>query len=342
MPSFLKHPFVKFGAGLVGILFLLLVVAIVLASLGGARSTGFSGDYVSNIAPQATFTEGAAMGRAMMAPAGMADMEIVGDYSEPMPPLPDPSGYVPNLETYETSSYNLSGRLRDFETACDTLESLKADGRYHFKYLTSNLNNCRATFFTDEAHVAEALNRLEQFNGVTVSRNTQSVTRHRENIQSRASIIRQQLDIVERTLAEAEAAYTEIEAFARAERDVAEYSKAVDTKLRQIDQLTNRKINLTSQLQGIAQQAADLEERIGVTELSVSFSRSYTLNPDKNSRAWERAWETLSDTWTNFGTGLTAYFGVFVLYVVQYSLYLLVLIVAARFGWKAVRKIWTL
>jgi len=334
MPSFLRHPAVRYiGGGIIGLLLLAVVAAVLLGSLNSSRSTGFSADYVSN-SPQGLFQESVVASRAL-AP------KIAGDYGAPIYPTTPTSGYVPNLEDFETTNYNLSGRLRDLSTACDTLTTLKADNRFHFKSLSTNLNSCYATFYTEEAFVREAINSL-QFSGVTVSRNTQSVTRHRENIASQASIIRQQLASVESTLAEAELAYDDIAVFAREERDVSEYSQAIDAKLRQIDQLTNRKISLTSQLDSIAQQAADLEERIGVVEISVNYSRSYTLNPDKTSRAWEQAWETLSDTWINFGIGLTAYFGIFLLYTLQYGLYLLVLILLARFGWKAVRMIWKL
>jgi len=333
MPSFLRHPAVKYiGGGIIGLFILAIVIAMVFGSLNASRSTGFSADYISS--PQGLFKESAVTNRAITP-------EIAGDYGAPVYPITPNSGYVPNLEDFETTNYNLSGRLKDFNTACNALTTLKANDRFHFKSLSTNLNSCYATFYTEEAFAGEAIANL-QFNGVTVSRNTQSVTRHRENIASQASIIRQQLVSVENTLAEAELAYDEIAVFAREERDVSEYSQAIDAKLRQIDQLTNRKISLTSQLDSIAQQAADLEERIGVVEISVNYSRSFTLNPDKTSRAWEQAWETLSDTWTNFGIGLTAYFGVFLLYALQYGLYLLVLILLARFGWKVVRMIWKL
>lgn len=340
MSAFLQSKTVKIiGGGIVAILLLGITIAVALSFLSNnhSYSTGLYGNSFDSV-------ENVSVSNRMMAPqGGMGLTEVVSDYYEPpYIPTPTPGGYTPDLETFETTNYYVSGRLRAFDEACDTLASLKADDRYHFKTLNTGLNHCRATFYTEDTYISQVMNTLEQYNGVTASWDTTSVTRHRENLESRDTIVRQQLASVERTLREAETAYDEIATFARSTRDAATLSKAIDSKLRQVEQLTQRKISLSSQLDTLAQQAADLNERLDMVEVSVNFTRSFAKNPDDTSRAWEAAWETLRDTWTNFGIGLTAYFGVFLLYVLQYGLYLLVLIVVARFGWKLVRKIWRL
>jgi hypothetical protein len=79
-----------------------------------------------------------------------------------------------------------------------------------------------------------------------------------------------------------------------------------------------------------------------VVQINVNVDRSYTLNPDKVAREWEQAWELLTDTWTNFGIWLTVYLGIFLLFVAQWSLYVIILLVLARFGYKLARRIWKL
>lgn len=327
--SLKKGPFVKKAtwiiAGLV-IVFVLYWVVINLIS----SSTGLSNDSISfsNQARQEV---------------AMAPSNIQMDQGSFVPPSnPTNGGYTANLERYETTDYQVSGRIKDFASFCDTLETLKADDRYDFRTLQSSLNNCRATFYTEERYADEVLSQLQQNEGVQTSRVTQSVTRHREQIQSRSNIIQQQLNSVTNTLVAAEQAYDEIAGFAREERDTETYSEAITEKLRQVDQLTQRKISLTSQLDTLAQQAADLNERLGVVQIDVNVSRSYTLNPDKAARQWEQAWEMLTDTWTNFGIWLTVYLGIFLLFVAQWSLYLIILLVLARFGYKLARRIWKL
>ncbi len=101
-----------------------------------------------------------------------------------------------------------------------------------------------------------------------------------------------------------------------------------------------RKINLTSQLNSIYQQATDLEERIGVVEFRVSISRSNPIAIDKYERAWDQAWKDLRDTANDTLIGITAFFGIFLLWTLRISLYLLVVLVIIRVTWKFAKLLW--
>lgn len=338
MIPFVKKHFIHIVGGAFVVFVILVMLAVVLGSLNSARNLGsHSTGLVSNdmammevSAPQAP-----AMGRAMMADGDFA--ESLEYYPEP---IPTPGGYTSGLERYETTQYNLSARSRGFDQLCESLETLKAEETIHFKHINTGLNRCDARFFVEEGRVAGVLAQFENNRDVEINRNTESVTRHKERLESQSTIVRQQLASVERTLAEAEVAYDEIVAFARANKDSETLSNAINNKLRQIDQLTSRKINLTSQLDNLAQQAADLNERLDVVEFYASFTRANPIQIGKYDRMWEQAWDELRDRFTGTLIGLSAFFGVFLLYVLQYGLYLLVLIIVARFGWKLVRKIW--
>ncbi|MCA9368557.1 hypothetical protein KC887_10020, partial [Candidatus Kaiserbacteria bacterium] len=263
-------------------------------------------------------------------------------YPGPLPPVPTPDGYTSGLETYETTSYSVSARSNQFDNLCDSLSNLKADDAIHFKSLTMSLNNCNAQFFVEEGKVDTVLAQFDSYDGVTIDRTTASVTRHKEQIESQASIVRAQLDTVEATLAEAQTAYDEIIALARSERDADALNAAIRNKLQQIDSLSNRKIALTSQLDSYAQQAADLEERLGVVEFYANFNRLTPTQVGQHERQWSQAFEQLGNQFTMTLIGLTITFGVFLLYVVQYGVYVLVLLVIARFGWKLLQRIWKL
>jgi len=346
--SFLNNKLVRFGLFGLGAIVLfaaLLVVYSFFVNTAGFNTSSYSkqgfiasdydGGYSNEMAMEESMVMAPSMGRAML--DGAADTAY---YPEPVPPVPAPDGYTSGLERYETTSYNLSARSRDFDSLCDSLSTLKNEGAIHFKHLNTGLNHCDARFFVEEDRVASVLAQFENERSVQINRNTQSVTRHKEQIESQANIVRQQLASVERTLAEAEEAYDEIVAFARTNKDSETLNSAITNKLRQIDQLTSRKISLTSQLSNYAQQAADLNERLNVVEFYANFSRSNPVNVGENERRWEQAWEDLRDQFTETLIGVSVFFGIFILYVLQYGLYLLVLVVIARFAWKLVRNIW--
>lgn len=329
MPSFFQNKYVKFAligvAGVVGILVLLFIWGLVNLT---ATSTGLQSSEIA-FAPD------------MGANRGMAESVAGYDMTSSYMPPPQPgSGYTSDLELYETTDYSVSARTQEFDAFCNLLATLKADTRFDFRNLYSSLNSCSATFFTSETNVPAVLQQLNGFDGVQITRSTNSVTRHREQLQSRTGIVRQQLASVERSLAVAETEFDEIARFAREQNDATTLAQAIREKLNLIDSLTQRRINLTSQLDSLYQQAADLEERLGVVQFSVSIQRSYPKNPDETTRAWERAWEQLSDTYTDTLIGLTAFFGVFLLWAVRITLYLVVVLLIVRGLWKFVRLIW--
>lgn len=326
MHPLLQNKFVKFaGIGLAALV-VLFVVLLFLASISDHRNGGVS--YEAGYAP--SFNTSPSMGKAV---TDEMDMMMRAESSY-YPPQPYPDGYTSGLENYETTQYSVSARTKQFDELCDTVSSLKANAQIHFKYLNTSTNNCRATFYVDENLTNTVLNTLTAFSGVEVARNTESVTRHRQQLQGQTDILKQQLASVQSSLTAAETQFDEIAEFARANKDASTLSQAIREKLTLVDTLTQRKINLTSRLDQLYQQSADLEERMNVVQFDVTVSRSYPIYPNQESQKWEMAWEELKDTFTDTLIGLSAFFGIFLLWAVRLAVYLLVLIVVLRGLWK--------
>lgn len=334
MPAFFRNRIVQFIGGFFLVVIVLFVVLTILASLNSSRSTGLSapsvgmGRSVNSIAEDFAYD-----GEAMMAPV------MESDYYYPSP-IPTGGGYSSELETYETTDYSVSGRSGDFAALCGAIRNIKANPQVHFKSLNESINNCNAIFYVEENLADGIVSQLMDFDGITITRSTQSVTQHKERLESQADIVRQQLASVNRSLAVAETEFDEIAAYAREANDAATLSKAITEKLRLIDTLTARKISLTSQLDSLYKQSAELQERIGVAQFSVNISRSYPIEVGKTSRKWEQAWNDLSDSFTDTLIGITAFFGIFLLWTLRITLYLLIVILIIRGLWKFVRFVW--
>tara|TARA_B100000508_G_scaffold140815_1_gene143609 strand:- start:6549 stop:7562 length:1014 start_codon:yes stop_codon:yes gene_type:complete len=334
MHPLFQNRYAKFiGIGILGIVFVLIFVSVILASLNSARSHSSSLSKQGSVAMFAPNMPSMGMNADSVAmERGMADSLYY--------PTPQPAGGYSNLEAYETASYNVTAKTRQFDNFCATLGSLKARADVDFKNLNSSTNYCNATFYTDEENAPSVLATLQQHAGVEVTHNVTSVTRHRQQIQSQTDIIRQQLASVSKSLAIAETEFDEIAAFAREQNDAETLSGAIREKLNLVDTLTQRKISLTSQLDSIYQQAADLEERMNVVEFHVSASRLTPIIAGESERKWEQAWDELSDTLTDTLIGPTAFFGVFLLWVVRVTIYILVLLLVLRGLWKFVQFVW--
>lgn len=340
MQPLLQNKYIKFTLIGVATLVLIFIFLVMMASLNVSRSNvGFSSNSIAPMGMPDMDTMMVDDGYGYAGEVAMrAEESMVSSY---MPtPSPEPNGYTSGLEKYETASYSVTAKTREFDAFCATLAELKASPDIDFKNLNSATNYCRATFYTDEANAPSVVAALQQFSGVDVSRSVVSVTRHRQQIESRSAIITQQLASVNRSLAIAETEFDQIAAFARTQNDAETLAETIREKLNLIEMLTQRKISLTSQLDNIAQQAADLDERIDVVEFYVSANRLTPVVIGEKERKWEMAWKELSDTFTDTLIGLTAAFGVFLLWVVRITLYLLVVLLAIRGLWKFVQFIW--
>jgi hypothetical protein len=334
MPAFFQNKYFKFTAIAIGVLLVLPVAAILLlGSLNDARSVGLSSSSV--LMPQSMELVRDSSGRAMME----SDIGMSGSMPAPQP---TPGGYTTNLERYETTDYTISGRTSAFDELCALLAQLKADPRYEFQYLASDRNSCRGAFFVRDTEAAAAVDQFRPYEELIIARNTQSVTRHREQLQDQAAIVRQQLANVERSLASAEVDFDEIAAFARTSNDASTLSKALREKLSLIDHLTERRIQLTAQLDALYQAASELEERINRTQVTVSLTRAFADDPGRSSRAWEAAWRELRETFDDTLIGFTAVFGVYLLWLLRLALYGAVLLFMLRLLWKLVQWLWRL
>lgn len=334
MNSFFHNRYIKFAASGLVVIFAFIILVSIFASLSSSRS-GFDGymKYAPSVSQNST-----SEGRAIMTDDTAGKM-IAGEQNY-YPPEPAPSEYTADLESFETTSYSVTARTRDFDPLCAELENLKADEAIHFKYLNTAINNCRATFYVEESKVDATIDIFSSFAGIEISRNTESVTRHRQQLQSQTEILQQQLASVQRSLTSAEIQFDELADFARQSKDAASLSEAIRYKLQNIDTLTQRKINLTNQLNRLYQQAADLKDRLDVVQFDVSINRSYPIYSERDSQKWESAWEELKDAYTDTLINLSAFFGVFLLWGVQTVIYLLVSIVILRGLWKFVKLLW--
>lgn len=336
MHPFFKNKYVRIvGFVLMALMLIFITLLFLLTSLNSARTgsglyTGNYGEPTFKNSLSATDSAGSRMYQDEMA-----------DTSVYYPTTPTPQGYTSGLETHETTNYSVTGSTKAFDSVCATLEELKSDLGIHFKNLNTSLNNCSATFYVEEAKVAGVVSGLKQYQDLKLSRSTVSVTQHKKRIESQTAILEQQLVSTQKLLTEAEKDFADLTNFAKKSNDADAYAKAIKGKIDLIDTLTQRKIQFTSQLNNYYQQAADLNERLGVVEFSVNISRFDPIYPNENLRKWQNAWNELSDTFIETLIGLTAFFGVFLLWTARITVYLLVLLVIVRGLWKFVKLLWS-
>ncbi len=334
MQNILQNKYFRIGAFALGTLIALLAAAIAISYFFGQSSQYSSynnqGMFMGEMATSDAYDSG-----------GMGDMMFekrsVSSYTAPNYA---PTDYSANLESNETTNYDVNGQIKELDDFCQKLSELKAREQVHFKQLNSSLNNCQANFYVENEQADEVLDSLKYFKGINYTKNTQSVTRHKQQIESRTAVVEAQLKSVENTLMNAEIQFDELAEIARANNDAATLSESIRLKLENIDMLTMRRINLIAQLDQAYQQAADLEERMGVIEFSVYVTRTSPIITGEYERKWEQAYRELKDTVVETLIGLTFFFGIFLLWAIRLTLYAAVVLLIVRGLWKLALIIW--
>ena len=333
MKKVLKNKYLKFVSTVIVVMVVLAILGSVLISLL-TSNIGLSGDSDS-------FGE-AQMDRASINLEYAAPMSVkVGsDIESYIQPTPNTGNYTSDLESYETTSYGISGDTKEFDRVCSSLESLKDSPNVHFKSLNITKNRCSAILYSEESEVDRILWELAGYDDVDYTRNTISVTRHKQQIEGQTQILQEQLKNVNRSLVSTEQQYNELAELAKENNNADALSTAIKQELSQMKSLTNEKINLTSQLDRIYQQAADLQARLDVVEFSVNISRQNVIDSDKYEDVWSNTWNQLKDSFNNTLVNLTFILASFLLYVIQFVVYALILIYIAKYLWRLTRWIW--
>ena len=320
MHPILQNRFFRFAG--IGILIIFVLLILWGAMNLATSSTGLS-DESFNMAPST-------ISNSNQAERGMAYEEGVSSDSAYYPPQPISSGYTADLETYETTTYALTARTKQFDDVCSFIRNLKTDTKIHFKTLNESTNNCNANFFVEEAYAESVLAQLTAYEDAEYTRNTQSVTKHRQNLQSQTSILQRQLNNVQKSLTTAERQLDNLNNTYFNSEDVATLSLRVNESLRFIEQLNQKKINLTNQLSYIYQQAADLEERLNVVEFSTNISRSNPAVSNLQEPNWDRAWNEVKNVFNDTLMGLSTTFLILLLWITRMVIYLIVIALVLR------------
>jgi hypothetical protein len=141
-------------------------------------------------------------------------------------------------------------------------------------------------------------------------------------------------------MAKALAAYDEISVIATRVQDASSLAKIIDSKINLIERLAQARININSQLDTISRSKAEQLDRLDYTYFHVNVSENKFIDGKNLKTSWELALkefvrntnQTLQDITINL-VGL-------LLLVIQYLIYLLILLVVAKYGWKFAKRLW--
>ncbi|MBI2037637.1 MAG: hypothetical protein HYT15_01740 [Candidatus Magasanikbacteria bacterium] len=268
------------------------------------------------------------------APAGLSIRNIL----PPEPPSPGTVGN--NAEDFEVTDYDAYIETRKKQEVCASITDLKSLKYVIFELSQESDKTCIFTFKVEHAHAAEILAIIKDLKPKDLSENTRTIKTQLDDFTNQIEILEKKRASIDETLRNAIKAYDEITALAVRTQDAASLAKIIDSKIQVIERLTQEKININQQLDYLARAKADQMDRLKYTYFNIRVYENKYLDEKTIKDSWIAAVQdfffTINEALQNASINLIALLFVLIPYVI----YALIILVAAKYGWRLAKYIW--
>jgi len=236
-----------------------------------------------------------------------------------LPPSPGTTGNT--AEAYEVTDYSAQVETRDIRKTCGHIKDLKSFSYVIFENASESDKRCSYTFKVEHKRVAEVLSAIKALDPKDLTENTNTIKQLVDDFTSQTDILKKKRDSIDRTLDSALHSYDEITALATRTQNAEALAKIIDSKIGIIERLTQERININAQLDGLSRAKEDQLDRLKYTYFNVN--------------AYEYAFfdgESIKDSWK---ASLKS------LWLLPLLVYALIVLIVAKYTWRAAKHIWT-
>jgi hypothetical protein len=243
-------------------------------------------------------------------------------------------------EDYEITQYNGTIETRNLENTCGQLAALKAKDYVIFENSNKTDTSCNYNFKVEKANKDEILSLLESLDPKDLSENTRTIKRLIDDYTSEEEILNKKMETVEKTLNDAINSYDEIARVATQARDAESLAKIIDSKIRIIENLSQQRLNISEQLDRLGRSKVEQLDRLDYVYFYVYVYENKFIDREQIVDSWKnevrRFVREVNEIVQNSSIGIVK----LMFYIFQFALYLLILVLVAKYGWKLLRKIW--
>lgn len=278
--------------------------------------------------------------------AGVAQQELAmvasdAAYGGGIVPSPIPNATIAtNAEESEAMEYDIWIESRDGEKTCEALYALKPREDVIFQESIGFDHGCNYTFKVKKESTEEVLAIINELNPKQVSEQIYSIQNIVDDFTTREEILLRKQESIESTLNEALTAYDEITRIARNAGNANALANVIDGKVRIIERLTNERIAVRNQLDHLLKSKEEQLDKLSYTYMYVRVTENNYIDGEQLKNSWKYSLkytiEDVNDIVQLTTLGLLRV----VAYIVQFAIYLLIILYAVKYGWRIGKKIW--
>ncbi|MDP3899625.1 MAG: hypothetical protein Q8Q23_00935 [bacterium] len=323
----------------------IIVVAIAFRLLGSSFTSIIKQTKLGNVSSGGMFAydldKGYAENMADGADSGAA-LSARNVIAEPafMPPREDEIISGDDAEEFEVTEYNAYIETRHLDTTCAAITDLKTRADVIFENANEYDQGCGYNFKVKRESVAEVLTLIKNLDPKDLSENTFTIKKQIEDFTSETEILQKKLDSINETLENAISAYDDITELATQTRDAESLAKIIDSKIGIIERLTQSRINTGAQLERLERAKAEALDRLAYTYFHVNISENKFIDGEQLKDSWKMAVKQFVRDVNDIAQDLSINLATLLLLILQYVIYLGIILVIAKYGWRLAKYFW--
>lgn len=280
------------------------------------------------------------MGGGYAGDAMLSTRNVAASMPPPMPPTYPQGTTGDNAEEFEVTEYSATVETRDKEGTCKSLADLKSRSYVIFEQANDNDRGCNYTFKVKHANVEEILAFVKGLDPKDLSENTYTIKDQVDDFTSETEILTKKLASIDATLESALDAYDDIQRLATQSQDASALARVIDSKIQLIERLSQERININEQLDRYARMKTEQLDRLEYTYFYVNVYEREFVDGEQLKDSWKESIRMFFHDLNKIAQDLTVNLVLLLILAVQWILYVLILVVIAKYVWKAVRYIW--
>lgn len=260
---------------------------------------------------------------------------------EVMPPMPPYGASVGNTaEAFEVQDFFYSYTPTSSGVLCDAVYALKSDTRVIFESSNESDRGCDYRFKVEKEKAIEVKALLDSYTPEDVTESTYTIQEQVKDFTDAISTLTNKLEVIDETLSSALSSYNEIQSIATKANDPDSLAVIIDSKIQLIERLTNEKLMIEAEIDRLERAKTRELDRVEYTFFTVSVYERPLVDTEYLADAWRGSFEQFVNEISNSFQKATLGLLTMLAYGVVLCLYLFVLLVAAKYGWRFAKKFW--
>ncbi|MDA3840320.1 MAG: hypothetical protein PF572_04485 [Patescibacteria group bacterium] len=245
-----------------------------------------------------------------------------------------------DVEEFEVTEYRATIETRSLDESCGTILSLKEKEYVIFETSNNSDNNCNFRFKVKKDNVEEVLAIVNSLDPRDLNESVQSIKKQIEDFTSEEDVLKRKLETIDDTLSSAIVSYDEISKLATQTRDATSLASIIDSKIKIIERLSQEKINTSAQLEKLSRMKAEQLDRLEYTYFNVSIYENKYVDVDQLKDSWKNSIKSFVREMNGVAQDLSIGLITLIAFTFQYLLYLLIIVLVAKFVWLAFKRLW--